>query len=83
MALAGFAYSCMVVSSFSRAQQKVLDMGYPNDMNTSTMISGTFKIYLETFSINFLKPRTSIFTVQLHNGISDRLLIFQPNTEQL
>ena len=43
MALAGFAYSCMVVSSFSRAQQKVLDMGYPNDMNTSTMISGTFK----------------------------------------
>ena len=40
MALAGFAYSCMVVSSFSRAQQKVLDMGYPNDMNTSTMISG-------------------------------------------
>ena len=61
MALAGFAYSCMVVSSFSRAQQKVLDMGYPNDMNTSTMISGTFKIYLETFSINFLKPGTSPF----------------------
>ena len=61
MALAGFAFSCMVVSSFSRAQQKVLDMGYPNDMNTSTMISGTYKIYLETFPINFLKPRTSTF----------------------
>ena len=68
MALAGFAYSCMVVSSFSRAQQKVLDMGYPNDMNTSTMISGTFKIYLETFAINFLKPRTSIFFRTIAQG---------------
>ena len=56
MALAGFAYSCMVVSSFSRAQQKVLDMGYPNDMNTSTMISGTSKIFLENHIINFIKP---------------------------
>ena len=68
MACAGFAYSCMVVSSFSRAQQKVLDMGYPNDMNTSTMISGTFKIYLETFAINFLKPRTSIFFRTIAQG---------------
>ena len=69
MALAGFAYSCMVVSSFSRAQQKVLDMGYPNDMNTSTMISGTFKISLEKFIIDFLKPRTSDFLQ--YNGTAE------------
>ena len=40
MALAGFAYSCMVVSSFSRAQRRVLDMGFADDINTYVMISG-------------------------------------------
>ena len=40
MALAGFAYSCMVVSSFSRAQNRVLQMGYADDINTYVMISG-------------------------------------------
>ena len=44
MALAGFAYACMVVSSFSRAQRQVLDMGFANDINTYVMISGTFLI---------------------------------------
>ena len=58
MALAGFAYSCMVVSSFSRAQQKVLDMGYPNDMNTSTMISGT--LIIENLIYNSTKLRTAL-----------------------
>ena len=42
MALAGFAYSCMVVSSFSRAQRRILDMGFANDITTYVMISGTF-----------------------------------------
>ena len=40
MALAGIAYSCMVVSSFSRAQSRVLQLGYADDTNTHTMISG-------------------------------------------
>ena len=40
MSLAGFAYSCMVVSSFSRAQRRVLDMGFADDINTYVMISG-------------------------------------------
>ena len=42
MSLAGFAYSCMVVSSFSRAQKRVLDMGFADDINTYVMISGKF-----------------------------------------
>ena len=42
MALAGFAYSYMVVSSFSRAQRRVLDMGFADDINTYVMISGKF-----------------------------------------
>ena len=42
MALAGFAYSCMVVSSFSRVQKQVLDMGFADDINTKVMISGMF-----------------------------------------
>merc|ERR1712018_948636 len=34
MGLAGFAHSCMVVSTFSRAQRQVLDMGFADDINT-------------------------------------------------
>ena len=40
MALAGVAYASLVVSSFSRAQKKVLEMGFEDGINTSTMISG-------------------------------------------
>ena len=40
MALAGIAYSCMVVSSFSRAQVRVLQLGFADDINTYVMISG-------------------------------------------
>ena len=47
MALAGIAYSCMVVSSFSRAQSRVLQLGYADDTNTHTMISG---MIIELFS---------------------------------
>ena len=40
MALAGVAFSCIVVSSFSRAQSRVLEMGFTDDINTKMMISG-------------------------------------------
>ena len=42
MGLVGFAHSCMVVSTFSRAQRQVLDMGFADDINTYVMISGTY-----------------------------------------
>jgi len=74
MALAGFAYSCMVVSSFSRAQQKVLDMGYPNDMNTSTMISG---VWLSAFSLgNFVGPTIAGILVQTESFRTTTLIFF-------
>ena len=41
MALAGLSYGSINASSFSRAQNKVIKMGYPNDTNTFVMISGT------------------------------------------
>jgi len=54
MALAGVAYSCMVVSSFSRAQTRVLEMGFADDINTYVMISG---VWLSAFSLgNFVGP---------------------------
>ena len=40
MVLGGFAYSLHVCSSFSRAQNKVIAMGYADDINTYIMISG-------------------------------------------
>ena len=40
MALSGFAYACMVVSSFSRAQKSVLELGFQDGINTHVMISG-------------------------------------------
>jgi len=40
MALAGTAYACMIVSSFSRAQKSVLELGFPDGINTHVMISG-------------------------------------------
>ena len=43
MALAGFAYSALVCSSFSRAQSKVIAMGFADDINTYVMISGGFE----------------------------------------
>ena len=41
MALAGFAYSALVCSSFSRAQKRVIEMGFSDDINTYVMISGS------------------------------------------
>ena len=43
MALAGLSYASIVVSSFSRAQNRVLQMGFADDMNTYVMISGMFR----------------------------------------
>ena len=40
MALAGLSYASIVVSSFSRAQNRVLQMGFADDINTYVMISG-------------------------------------------
>ena len=40
MALAGFAYSALVCSTFSRAQKQVIEMGFLDDINTYVMISG-------------------------------------------
>lgn len=42
MALAGMSYAALVVSSFSRAQRRVLDMGFADDIHTYVMISGRF-----------------------------------------
>merc|ERR1711997_1186629 len=54
MGLAGLSYASLVVSSFSRAQNRVLQMGFADDINTYVMISG---IWLSAFSLgNFVGP---------------------------
>lgn len=58
MALAGFAYSALVCSSFSRAQKRVIEMGFSDDINTYVMISGTgardpLANFLASISITF------------------------------
>ena len=40
MALAGFAYSLLMCSSFINAQKRVIEMGFSDDINTYIMISG-------------------------------------------
>jgi len=73
MALAGVAYASLVVSSFSRAQKKVLEMGFEDGINTSTMISG---IWLSAFSLgNFVGPTIAGALVQT-SGFADTTLIF-------
>ena len=63
MALAGFAYSCMVVSSFSRAQRRILDMGFANDITTYVMISGTF------LNTNLASESNHIVSIAFSNAI--------------
>ena len=73
MALAGVAYASLVVSSFSRAQAKVLEMGFEDGINTSTMISG---IWLSAFSLgNFVGPTIAGALVQT-SGFKATTLIF-------
>ena len=55
MALAGAAYAAVVVSSFSRAQKRVLDMGFVDDINTHVMISGKADMRLLTADFRFLR----------------------------
>ena len=42
MAVCGIAYGSMVVSSFSRASKKVLEMGFADDINTKVLVSGQY-----------------------------------------
>ena len=48
MGLAGLSYASLVVSSFSRAQNRVLQMGFADDINTYVMISGKKYVYMVT-----------------------------------
>ena len=66
MALAGVAYSCMVVSSFSRAQTRVLEMGFADDINTYVMISGNVIMHRELSDCAILPKggRASLTPVQ-------------------
>ena len=56
MALAGLSYASIVVSSFSRAQNRVLQMGFADDMNTYVMISGMFRKIDTILMIYFTNP---------------------------
>lgn len=63
MALAGFAYSALVCSSFSRAQKRVIEMGFSDDINTYVMISG---IWLSAFALgNFVGPTVAGLAVDV------------------
>ena len=62
MALAGIAYAALVVSSFSRAQKRVLEMGFEDDLNTYVMISG---FWMSAFALgNFVGPTLAGIIVQ-------------------
>lgn len=74
MALAGIAYSCMVVSSFSRAQVRVLQLGFADDINTYVMISG---VWLSAFSLgNFVGPTIAGCLVQTQGFRMTTLVFF-------
>ena len=54
MSVAGISYATLLVSSFGRAQYKILTYGYKNNVNTHLMISG---LWLSAFSLgNFVGP---------------------------
>ena len=57
MGLAGLSYASLVVSSFSRAQNRVLQMGFADDINTYVMISGKkyFQMVTETDWLGFIR----------------------------
>ena len=40
MLMAGFAYASQMASSFCRAQQRAIEMGFADDITTYVMISG-------------------------------------------
>ena len=43
IAIAGVGYAIVMVSTFSRAQSEALKKGFPDDIETYLMISGTLK----------------------------------------
>ena len=57
MGLAGLSYASLVVSSFSRAQNRVLQMGFADDINTYVMISGKkyFQMVTEMDWLGFIR----------------------------
>jgi len=74
MALAGIAYAALVVSSFSRAQKRVLDMGFADDINTYVMISG---IWMSAFALgNFVGPTVAGLVVQVEGFPNTTFLFF-------
>ena len=63
MSLAGFAYSFMMVSSFSRAQSYAICIGFADDIQTYVMISG---VWTSAFSLgNFVGPTIGGILVEM------------------
>ena len=52
VAMVGFGYALVMVSSFGRAQSAALKLGYADDINTYIMISGKF-FFVETHNTTF------------------------------
>ena len=46
VAMVGFGYALVMVSSFGRAQSAALNLGYADDLNTYIMISGSLLLVL-------------------------------------
>lgn len=59
MAVAGVAYASLVVSSFSRAQKRVLEMGFSDDIHTYVMISGQGTKGSSKYELLFLQGHLS------------------------
>ena len=73
MVLAGLSYSLLGLSSFKRAQQNVLKLGFENRTSTHFMISG---IWLSAFSLgNFIGPTIAGVLVDKY-GFRDTTLVF-------
>ncbi|TRY70790.1 hypothetical protein TCAL_04819 [Tigriopus californicus] len=73
MACAGTAYASMVVSSFGRAHQRVIKMGFADDLDTRIMITG---LWMSAFALgNFVGPTFAGFLVQ-SEGFSSTTVVF-------
>ena len=66
MALAGFAYSALVCSTFSRAQKQVIEMGFLDDINTYVMISGANSRIFIRMIISFCSMFTQSYGLSLY-----------------
>ena len=75
MAFAGFTYGIIAPSSYSRAQNRVMEAGYANDTNTRVMISGINieRLYHQDHKYNkylYMKIIYSIFFDLMHSTLS-------------